>query len=121
MTLTAPTTPFTFTTVSAGTTWTQVAPTLWSGIQGTEFRGTVEFADCRFIACDRVGAVIGTFDTLSDAQQQVNRFAGRDDLTHRTRFPLAPATIRGRVVALLATIVTVTAGAAALMIGAIHP
>lgn len=123
MTVTLPPSSFTFTTLSAGITWTQVAPALWSGIQGTEFHGTVEYADYRFIACDQVGAVIGTFDTLEDAQQQVAHPTGRSYLAHHvsTLIPPVPRTLRGRLAALAAAVSAVTAGAVVLMIGTIHP
>ncbi|ROQ30920.1 hypothetical protein EDF46_3432 [Frondihabitans sp. PhB188] len=121
MTLTAPS-PFTFTTLSAAPTWTQVAPTLWSAVQGTEFHGTVEYADYRFTACDQVGSVIGTFDTLDDAQTQVLHPTGRAYLNQRvgTLFPRLHITPAGRFTALAAGIAATTAAAMSLMTGALH-
>lgn len=108
--------------MTAGASWSQVGPDLWSGIHGTEFLGTVEYTDYTFTARDYVGTAIGTYNTLADAQAQILRPTGLAYLArhHINTLQHVPArTLRSRATTAVLGLAA-TAVAAALLIGTLH-
>lgn len=103
--------------------WSQVGPDLWSGIHGTEFLGTVDYADYTFTARNHVGTIIGNYDNLPDAQAEVLHPTGRAYLARHRISALLPAparSIRGRATAAILSLTAATVAAVTLMMGTPH-